>query len=152
MIIHILYTPQNSISKYNFLTSFEARLIIISLLIFWYKLLHSVDSLKKIGVLTFKFTLCLIELIFVFLLFLTPKSLILSMSHLLRKHLILLSDVIYLHSLYIWSESFNFFFQSVHLRISSLWSSKLKQLLTSLLKLFRLLFKLFLKRFNLNSF
>lgn len=152
MIIHILYIPQNSISKYNFLTSFEARLIIISLLIFWYKLLHSVDSLKKIGVLTFKFTLCLIELIFVFLLFLTPKSLILSMSHLLRKHLILLSDVIYLHSLYIWSESFNFFFQSVHLRISSLWSSKLKQLLTSLLKLFRLLFKLFLKRFNLNSF
>lgn len=152
MIIHILYIPQNSISKYNFLTSFEARLIIISLLIFWYKLLHSVDSLKKIGVLTFKFTLRLIELIFVFFLFLTPKSLILSMSHLLRKHLILLSDVIYLHSLYIWSESFNFFFQSVHLRISSLWSSKLKQLLTSLLKLFRLLFKLFLKRFNLNSF
>lgn len=152
MIIHILYIPQNSISKYNFLTSFEARLIIISLLIFRYKLFHSVDSLKKIGVLTFKFTLCLIELVFVFFLFLTPKSLILSMSHLLRKHLILLSDVIYLHSLYIWSESFNFFFQSVHLRISSLWSSKLKQLLTSLLKLFRLLFKLFLKRFNLNSF
>lgn len=152
MIIHILYIPQNSISKYNFLTSFEARLIIISLLIFWHKFFHSVDSLKKIGVLTFKFTLCLIELIFVFFLFLTPKSLILSMSHLLRKHLILLSDVIYLHSLYIWSESFNFFFQSVHLRISSLWSSKLKQLLTSLLKLFRLLFKLFLKRFNLNSF
>lgn len=152
MIIHILYIPQNSISKYNFLTSFEARLIIISLLIFRYKLLHSVDSLKKIGVLTFKFTLRLIELFFVFFLFLTPISLILSMSHLLRKHLILLSDVIYLHSLYIWSESFNFFFQSVHLRISSLWSSKLKQLLTSLLKLFRLLFKLFLKRFNLNSF